>query len=92
MIGRWLIMALDDGSKGGIEVWDIGDMSAPVRVGTVEFDGTSIPIDGRVHTLYIDSVRMRMFINLYYRPMYVLKITQGSLRWGTYWGRLKSRI
>ena len=89
IIGRWLIMSLDDGGKGGIEVWDIGDMSAPVRVGTVEFDSIVIPIKGRVHTLHIDRVRMRMFINLYYRPMYVLKIDTGKFAMGDVLGALE---
>ena len=79
---RWMFIGIDAGGKGGLEVWDISDGTNPVRIGTLVFDSDTSLLNGRVHTLYVDSLRERLYVNLTFRRLYILKIDTVELASG----------
>ncbi|MEO0223149.1 MAG: hypothetical protein ABIL36_06790, partial [candidate division WOR-3 bacterium] len=87
VIGRWLVMGLyviimkiSDSDTTytaytGLQFVDLGNDS------TVRMVELSI---GGIHTMYIDSNRVnsegaRMYLNLYFRPMYILRLDTGGI-------------
>ena len=91
IFGRWMFVGIGSRSSGGMEIWDISDGTAPAKVGVVFFDGSSIGINGGVHTIYVDTLRSRLYVSLNFRSMHIVKVDTNRLAVGDVLGALDVR-